>query len=103
MFRKFLKKAFGPGTDFKALVQKGAVIVDVRTAHEFKEGHIENSVNIPLDGVNAQSNGLLRAGKPVITVCRSGVRSGMAVRMMRQSGIEAYNGGAWNVLAAKLK
>jgi rhodanese-related sulfurtransferase len=39
-----------------------------------------------------------KKGKPVITVCRSGARSGMGKNMLKQHGIEAYNGGPWNSL-----
>uniref|UniRef100_A0A7T7XN83 Rhodanese domain-containing protein n=1 Tax=Breznakiella homolactica TaxID=2798577 RepID=A0A7T7XN83_9SPIR len=31
------------------LIERGAQILDVSTPEEFKSGHIENSVNIPLD------------------------------------------------------
>ncbi|MFZ9242156.1 MAG: rhodanese-like domain-containing protein, partial [Sediminibacterium sp.] len=44
----FIKKLFGPGTDFKALKENGAIIIDVRTPHEFDHGHIQGSKNIPL-------------------------------------------------------
>ena len=29
----FLKKLFGPSTNFKALKENGAIIIDVRTPH----------------------------------------------------------------------
>jgi rhodanese-related sulfurtransferase len=41
--------------------------------------------------------------KPIITVCRSGSRSGMAKRIIQSAGIEVYNGGPWNVLIEKIK
>ena len=33
------------------LIQAGAFLVDVRTEEEFQAGHVEASVNIPLDQV----------------------------------------------------
>ena len=33
------------------LIKKGAFLVDVRTPSEFNAGHVNNSVNIPLDSV----------------------------------------------------
>mgnify|MGYP003411451526 FL=1 len=47
----FLNNLFAskPGIDFKELVKQGAVIVDVRTASEYKTGHIAGSLNIELD------------------------------------------------------
>jgi rhodanese-related sulfurtransferase len=99
----FIKKLFGPGTDFKALVQQGALIIDVRTPGEFGGGHIKGSQNIPVDKIAAQVEKLKKTGKPIITCCRSGARSGMAAGILKQNGIQAYNGGPWNVLNAKIK
>ena len=45
----FLKKLFGPGTDFKALKEAGAIIIDVRSPQEFDRGHIQGSKNIPVN------------------------------------------------------
>lgn len=92
----FLKKLFGPKTDFKALVQNGAIILDVRTPEEYKSGHIKGSLNIPVQIIQGKIADLKKKSKPIIAVCRSGARSGMAVSMLKNAGIEAYNGGAWN-------
>jgi phage shock protein E len=89
-------------TDFKALVQEGAVIVDVRTQGEFKSGHIRGSRNIPLDSIKNKLPELKKLGKPVITVCRSGSRSSMAKSILTTGGLIAYNGGAWDSLDRKL-
>ncbi len=99
----FIKKLFGPGADFKALVQQGALIIDVRTPGEFGGGHIKGSQNIPVDKIATQVEKLKKTGKPIITCCRSGARSGMAAGILKQNGIQAYNGGPWNVLNAKIK
>ena len=93
-----LKSLFGPKANFKELVAKGAVIVDVRTPEEYKAGHIRGSVNIPVDKISGQAEKLKKQGKPVITCCRSGARSGMAEEILKQKGVEAYNGGPWNEL-----
>ena len=99
----FLKKLLGgSSTDYRALIDKGAVIIDVRTPAEFKEGHIPGSRNIPLDQIGSKSAELKKAGKPVITVCRSGSRSGMAKSKLSASGLEVYNGGGWQSLITKI-
>jgi rhodanese-related sulfurtransferase len=41
-------------------------------------------------------------GKPVITVCQSGARSGMAKSALKGAGIEVYNGGNWASLQSKI-
>jgi phage shock protein E len=98
----FIKKLFGPGTDFKALQQQGAVIIDVRTAGEFGGGHIKGAINIPVDSIRSKINDIKKKGKPVITCCASGMRSGSATSILKQAGVEAYNGGSWMSLQNKM-
>lgn len=99
----FLKKLFGGTTvNFKELVKNGAVIVDVRSVTEYKTGHISNSKNYPLDNIRSKVADLKKLNQPVITVCRSGARSGMAKGILKSSGIEVYNGGPWTSLKNKI-
>ncbi|MEY4052686.1 MAG: hypothetical protein RLZZ196_2970 [Bacteroidota bacterium] len=99
----FLKKLFGPGTDFKALKENGAIIIDVRTPQEFDQGHIQGSKNIPLDKIQREVKAIKNMNKPIITVCKSGARSGMAKSILKSAGVEVYNGGPWNVLVGKIR
>jgi phage shock protein E len=101
---KLIKKIFAASqaVNFKQLTQNGAVVIDVRTAEEFKTGHVNNAVNIPLDSIGRQLLIIKKMNKPVIAVCRSGNRSGMAVKILKNIGVEAYNGGAWNSLKNKI-
>ena len=98
----FFKKLFGPGVDFKELMGQGAIVIDVRSAGEFGSGHLKGSRNIPLDQIGASIAEIKKIGKPIITVCRSGARSSMAIRTLKNAGIECYNGGAWNALMLKI-
>lgn len=100
----FLKSLLGggPKTDYKELVSKGALIIDVRTPGEYSDGHIKQSVNIPLNILPQKVNELKKKNKPIITVCRSGSRSGMAKSLLSKEGLEVYNGGAWVSLNHKL-
>lgn len=84
----FLKNLFGPGTDYKGLLTKGAIIVDVRSPEEYKAGHIDGARNILLDQIKTKVPELKKTGKPVITCCRSGSRSGMAKSQLAASGME---------------
>ena len=100
---EFFKKLFGgDNTDYKALVNNGALIIDVRSVGEFTSGHIKGSSNIPAEIIQNKIAELKRKGKPIITVCRSGARSGMAQATLTAAGIEAYNGGPWFSLEKKL-
>ena len=92
----FLKKLFTK--DNSAILQameKGAVIVDVRSPHEFKGGHIQGSKNIPVNEIRSKIDMIRKWNKPVITVCLSGGRSATAKSVLASAGIEVYNGGAW--------
>jgi rhodanese-related sulfurtransferase len=102
MFVTFIQKLFGPATDYKMLLEKGALIVDVRSPAEYQNGHIKGSVNIPVDQIKSKVEQLKAKNQPVITCCRSGARSGMAKSILKASGIEVYNGGPWNTLHQKL-
>lgn len=99
----FLKKIFGgPSVNYKELVSNGAIIVDVRSPGEYKAGHIPGSKNFPLDNIRSKVAELKKINKPVITVCRSGARSGMAKSILQSAGIEVYNGGPWASLKNKI-
>ncbi|HEY8690361.1 MAG TPA: rhodanese-like domain-containing protein [Chitinophagaceae bacterium] len=75
-------------------IKNNATIVDVRTPEEFVESHFPNAINIPLDQVQQRINEFIKMPKPIITYCRSGARSGMAMSFLTQSGIaEVQNGG----------
>jgi phage shock protein E len=90
-------------TDFTSLIREGAVIIDVRTAGEFREGHIPGSRNIPLDNIQSRLGEIKKLQKPVITVCRSGARSSMARSVLASGGVTVYNGGAWDQLENRKK
>jgi rhodanese-related sulfurtransferase len=98
-----LKKLLGrTSVNYKELVSSGAIIADVRSASEYKVGHISGSKNFPLDNIRTKVAELKKLNKPVITVCRSGARSGIAKGILKSAGIEAYNGGPWTSLKNKL-
>jgi len=100
----FLKSLFGSAAaaDYKSLLAAGALIVDVRTPEEFKSGHVPGSINIPLDQIASKISMLKNKNVAIIAVCRSGARSGAAVGLLKNNGIEAYNAGAWNDLRTQI-
>jgi rhodanese-related sulfurtransferase len=96
----FLKNLFGLGSkvDFKALIEQGAVIVDVRTKSEFQSGHVKKSINIPLNELPSQLS-KLKKEQTIITCCASGMRSASAKSILKQNGFtNVYNGGSWTNL-----
>jgi phage shock protein E len=76
-------------------INKGAIILDVRTQREWGKGHLENSVHIPLDELNKRLNEVRSLNKPVIVCCESGVRSAKAAKFLNLNTIDAINGGGW--------
>lgn len=64
----------------------GAVLLDVRTAEEYRDGHIDGSVNIPLDRISSVENIVKDKSTPLYVYCLSGGRSGQAVSYLKQMG-----------------
>ena len=95
----------GMGTKTESIqdfVAKGALIIDVRTPSEFAGGHIKNSKNIPLIGLEDKINEIKKTNKPVIVCCLSGMRSAQVTSILKQNNIEVINGGGWKSLESKL-
>ncbi|MDG1714780.1 rhodanese-like domain-containing protein [Lacinutrix sp.] len=90
---------FGNKNDkIKDLLTRDAIIIDVRTVNEYKQG----AKNIPLQVINGKINDIKKLNKPIITCCTSGMRSGSAASILKAQGIEAVNGGGWMSLSKKL-
>ncbi|WP_223548649.1 rhodanese-like domain-containing protein [Aestuariivivens sp. NBU2969] len=85
--------------DFKA---RGAMIIDVRTPSEYKQGAIKGSRNIPLQVIESKIEEIKKLNKPVITCCASGMRSASAASILKKHSIESINGGGWIALKTKL-
>jgi rhodanese-related sulfurtransferase len=61
------------------------LLVDVRTAQEYAEGHIAGSVNIPLQDLSLRMNEI-PMDRPAIIYCRSGNRSAQAMSILAGAG-----------------
>lgn len=84
--------------NIKEIVSHGALIIDVRTPEEYKDGHISGSINIPLDDLPSATSWLIK-DVPTVVVCASGSRSSIAKEFLGSNGYEkVYNGGSWNSL-----
>ena len=78
-----------------ALAETGVVYVDVRTPEEFAAGHVEGAINIPHTEM-PQRWGELEEYRDdeIVLYCRSGRRSGIALRTLRDVGFtNLENGG----------
>lgn len=100
-----IKKTFGigPSPDFAELLKKGAIILDVRSKGEYSSGHINGSLNIPLDELKNNLRRIPDKNKVIITCCASGARSGSACGVLKASGYtNITNGGGWVSLQQKI-
>jgi len=94
---------FGKSTNNVAeYLEKGAVILDVRTPSEYQSGHIKNAIHIPVQELSTRFNEIKKLNKPVIAYCASGMRSGSAASLLKSKDIDAINGGGMNSLQLKL-
>jgi rhodanese-related sulfurtransferase len=83
------KYAVDPVAATALINHEDAVVLDVRSMAEYKNGHIVNAINIPLNGLGNNLKQLEKhRDKPILSVCRSGSRSGAACRLLRKQGFE---------------
>lgn len=95
----FLEFIFGGRKrQVEKFINEGAIILDVRTQREWGQGHIENSIHIPLDQLRERLPEIKKLNKPVIAICESGVRSSKAAKFLNLNNITAINGGGWKSL-----
>ncbi len=104
VFTEIRRKAAGlvnvePGAAVK-LINNDAIVLDLRTAEAFAQGHIVGAKNVPADEVDARI-GQLDKSKPIVAVCDAGVSSSKVVDKLRKAGFESawgLKGGmnAWN-------
>ncbi len=72
--------------------QEKAVLIDVCESNEFNEGHILNSVSIPMSSFVKRLGEMEKhKNKPVIISCKNGNRSGKAATMLRKNGFESVH------------
>lgn len=66
----------------------GAVLLDVRTKEEYVQGHVPESINMPLERLTS-----IQVGKdrPLFVYCLSGARSAQACRWLNRKGYTATN------------
>jgi rhodanese-related sulfurtransferase len=74
------------------------VVIDVREAWEYEEGHIPGATLIPLNMLAARLDEVPREG-PVVLVCRSDNRSGQAQRFLIQQGFDNVSNMTGGMLA----
>ena len=81
--------------------REGAILLDVRTLQEYREGHIPGSKNVPLQQLDKIGSVADNKNTPLFVYCYSGGRSRQATAMLQHmgyanvqniGGIAAYRG-----------
>ena len=66
---------------------KEAILIDVRTPAEYRDGHIPGVVNIPLAELEKRL-GEIPKDKKVVLICRTGNRSAQGTKLLRGKGLD---------------
>lgn len=75
--------------DAVRLINKGALVVDVRKPEEFAAGHIVNARNVALDKLQQGDDSIgKKKDKILLTVCDTGVAAGRAADLLRRAGYQ---------------
>jgi rhodanese-related sulfurtransferase len=74
------------GSDARALVAKGATLLDVRSPEEFGGGHIDGAISIPVQELGGRVGELGDKTGQIVVYCQSGARSSMAKRLLESHG-----------------
>ncbi|MTI49737.1 MAG: pyridine nucleotide-disulfide oxidoreductase [Firmicutes bacterium] len=81
--------------EFESIDKKNTIILDVREPIERELGHVEGSVNIPVDELRDRLNELDK-DKLIIPYCAIGLRAYIATRILKQNGfkkVKNFSGG----------
>jgi len=68
------------------------LIIDVRTAADFKNGHIKGAKNMPLNELSKSIEKLSAdKNKPILIYCNSGTTVTRAIKLLKKDGFEKVN------------
>ncbi len=92
LFKKNYEDCLGEDFKAKLLADTHAVLLDVRSAAEFKAGTIKGAKNTNMMSPSFSTEiEKLDPAKTYFVFCRSGARSGMAAKMMSKLGLKVIN------------
>lgn len=75
------------GPKAKAMVEAGALLLDVRTPEEFANAHLPGAVNVPVQQLLERLSELPSdKARPIVVYCRSGARSAKATKIIKDAG-----------------
>lgn len=82
------------------LMNDDALVLDVRLEKEFKTGHIENAVNIPVGALEARIKELDKyKGKAILVQCQTGNRSLRGAQILKKHGFDDVHNLSGGIMA----
>jgi len=94
------RSSVDPAGATKLINHQDALVVDVRPAADFAQGHIINALNLPMNGFKKQIGTLHKhKERSILVTCRSGSQSAMACQQLRKEGFEKIHNLRGGVLA----
>lgn len=73
--------------ELKRMLQDGAILVDVRSPQEYREGHLEGAILIPeYELISKHSKTFESKDETIIVYCSNGLRSKKAQRKLEKLG-----------------
>ena len=75
---------------------KNAILIDLRDAKDFRDGHISGSRNIPYSQINAQAEELKASDRPLVFICNLGQVAGTALQTVAHADSYRLDGGISN-------
>jgi rhodanese-related sulfurtransferase len=76
-----------PLADWKEIGRAGVVLLDVREADEFEQGHVDGAVNLPLSELRRRIDEVPR-DRELWVCCAAGQRAYYAQRLLMQRGLD---------------
>lgn len=79
--------------ELKQFQNEGAIVIDVRSPQEYREGHIDGAISIPEYEIKKKiENIVLDKDKNIVVYCSSGGRSKKAQKVLKKLGYQnVYN------------
>jgi len=86
-----------PVAQARALLESGALVLDVRSPEEFAARHVEGAINLPLEQIRRRiANIEPDRSRHLLIYCHTGSRSSIARRILRGLGYtEVHNLGSF--------
>lgn len=86
-----------PPEEVAKLIQKGALLIDVRSKVEARRGMAPGATNISLFTLKHRLDELPR-DRNIVLYCGTGGRAGKAKEVLEAAGFKAFNGGGYSTI-----